>query len=738
MKRAYILLLGGLLLLLVGVSSLTQPSGTTFAATPDATQAATLAATKAPTLPPLTEPLGKPPVFLAKFYQAWVGSAHANKDSEVFNHWNKEGMVPAGCANCHSTPGYVDYLGDDGTTVGKVDKDSPIGSVINCDACHSAGAAKLTTVAFPSGVAVSGMGDSTRCIVCHQGRASTVQVKAAVEKAGLKDSPDKVEPKLSFINVHYFAAAATLYGTEVKGGYEFDGKVYNGRNGHVDGYNTCAGCHDPHTLKVKVQDCATCHKDVKTEEDLLKIRMNGSLADFNGNGDVKEGIAAEIKGLQEQLMKAMQTYATKISGKSIVYDPATYPYFFIDTNADGKSDKEELVAANAFKLFTPRLLEAAYNYQVSVKDPGNFAHNPKYTIELLYDSIDALATGLGGTGIDMGKLERTAPAHFNAASEPFRHWDKDGIVPGSCAKCHTDSGLATFLVNSTNIAVKPSQSFKCTTCHDNIPKFSVYAVEKVTFPSGASVSLGRKNSDNLCLNCHQGRESTVSVNKAIAASGAKDDQVSDKLAFRNVHYFAAGASLFGGDVQGAYQYADKKYNGQYQHKSPYNSCSKCHDTHSLKLQFGECTTCHEKATKPQDIRDDSDDVDYNGNSDVKEPIAAEIKSFQDELMKQISKYATDKAGAAIVYSSAAYPYYFVDKNGNGKADPEELTSDNGYKSWTPNLLRAAYNYQFFIKDPGAFAHNPSYTLQVLYDSIESLGGKAAVAKLTRPEVKAAQ
>ena len=35
----------------------------------------------------------------------------------------------------------------------------------------------------------------------------------------------------------------------------------------------------------------------------------------------------------------------------------------------------------------PRLLQAAYNFQVTLKDPGGYAHNGKYHIELLYDSI---------------------------------------------------------------------------------------------------------------------------------------------------------------------------------------------------------------------------------------------------------------------------------------------------------------------------------------------------------------
>jgi hypothetical protein len=45
-------------------------------------------------------------------------------------------------------------------------------------------------------------------------------------------------------------------------------------------------------------------------------------------------------------------------------------------------------------------------------------------------------------------------------------------------------------------------------------------------------------------------------------------------------------------------------------------------------------------------------------------------------------------------------------------------------------LRAAYNYQYSAKDPGAFAHNGLYIIQTLYDSLEDVGGD--VSGMTRP------
>jgi hypothetical protein len=59
---------------------------------------------------------------------------------------------------------------------------------------------------------------------------------------------------------------------------------------------------------------------------------------------------------------------------------------------------------------------------------------------------------------------------------------------------------------------------------------------------------------------------------------------------------------------------------------------------------------------------------------------------------------------------------------------------NRFNAWSPRLLKAAYNYQFVTKDPGAYAHNPIYTLQILHDSLSDLGTRITVdlARAKRP------
>jgi len=699
------------------------------------------AATPAPagTDAPVTAPIPDTP-YLAE----WQGSGHADVAGEPFRHWddaaeNPDG-IPTSCAKCHSSDGYQDYLGADGSEAGKVDAAVPADHAqgVQCAACHNAVTISKTSVVFPSGVEIKDLGDDARCMECHQGRESKVSIDKAIAAFGEDVDPDAVptpfkddagkDVTLGFKNVHYYAAAATLYGSMTHGGYEYEGMIYDAKNTHVDGYDSCVGCHDPHTLQVKVDQCAFCHEGVATTEDLKNIREVSSSKDYDGDGNVEEGMYYEVQGLQEILLAEIQTYASATAGAEIKYDAATYPYFM---GADGKN----------YPNWTPRLLKAAYNYQVSLKDPGAFAHGNKYIVQLLVDSI----ADLGG---DTSNLARTDAGHFAGNTMPFRDWDftEEGepnyIVPFGCVKCHTAQGLPTFLkdggttvvtsngtTSTTGVQSMPSSNgFMCSTCHNTEAFPERYVVKSVVFPSGKTVSFGGVDADgsfvaddgNLCISCHMGRESTTSVNAALRGKDA--DVVDAKIRFKNIHYFAAGATIFGGDVQGAYQYEGKEYVGQNMHADEagkMNKCQDCHDVHALEPKVESCETCH-STSDPAAVRET--DVDYDGDGDVTEGIKGEVDTLAEALFAQIQTYAAANGGA-LEYKGAAYPYFF---GADGKA----------YATWTPRLLRAAFNYQYVQKDPGAFVHNPKYVIQFLIDSIEDLGGD--VTTYTRPEVPAAQ
>ena len=113
-----------------------------------------------------------------------------------------------------------------------------------------------------------------------------------------------------------------------------------------------------------------------------------------------------------------------------------------------------------------------------------------------------------------------------------------------------------------------------------------------------------------------------------------------------------------------------------------------------------------------------DTTDFDGDGDTEEGIAGEVETLHEALYVAIQAYASDTVGTPIKYNSHAYPYWFTE-------------DDERYGTWTPRLLQAAYNYQYAAKDPGGFAHNGKYVIQLLYDSIADAGGDTA--GMVRPE-----
>ena len=177
--------------------------------------------------------------------------------------------------------------------------------------------------------------------------------------AGL--APDTAKSSIKFKNVHYLAAGATLPGSVAKGAYEYTGNEYNGRFPHDEDFNECTECHDSHSLQVREESCfGWCHK-----EGIQTTGIRANSVDFDGDGDILEGISGEVDTMMDAVYAAIRAYGSQIAGKSIQYSASTYPYFLTDLNGNGQVDAGDAAYAN----FTPRLLQAAYNYQLCQEGP---------------------------------------------------------------------------------------------------------------------------------------------------------------------------------------------------------------------------------------------------------------------------------------------------------------------------------------------------------------------------------
>lgn len=654
---------------------------------------------------------------------AWRRSGHADKSAVAFNNWNNDDppQVPIDCARCHSNGGYQDYLGEDGSAVGVVDQPAAVGSTVECQTCHNASTATLASVTFPSGVVVDDLGPEARCMTCHQGRAAGDSVTSMITAAAPADD-DTASDQLGFLNIHYYAAGATLYAGRVRGGYQYDDEVYDWKFRHVEGFNTCVGCHDPHSLEVKVDECATCHTGVVTVNDLKNVRMMASLnQDYDGDGDKAEGIYYEIEGLRARLMSAMQAYTTAKGFGGLCYAGATYPYWFKDGDGDGACSTAEAAFPNRYLTWSARLVKAAYNYQVSLKDPGAFAHNAKYIIQLLHDAVEDISSHLGQAAL-LGDSVRNDFGHFNGASAAARNWDSNETVNATCSKCHGGSdGLNFFLqygVGSQEVA--PDNGLDCSTCHTSFGTgFAVRQVAQVTYP-GNIVIKSDDTTSNLCSTCHSGREGKLTIDQAIA---------DNKLGFKNVHYLPSGAVRQGNAAKLGYEYSGRTYAGPWTGHPGGDTCMSCHAAgptqHSFLPadNFAACSTCHSTASSVDTIRwAPKRNFDYDGDGSTTEALSGELAGLSQALLARMHLSVVASGGSGICYEGHTYPYFFVDTDGSGLCEPTEAVSANGFKTWTPALMKAAHNYQIVQKDPGAWAHNFNYVAQLLIDSIADLGG----------------
>jgi len=311
-----------------------------------------------------------------------------------------------------------------------------------------------------------------------------------------------------------------------------------------------------------------------------------------------------------------------------------------------------------------------------------------------------------------------ASAHADGDALAFRYWDDaaPAQIPPPCAKCHSSVGLLDYLGADGSLPgivdapVEPGPGIDCITCHNGVAE----TLDSVIMPSG--VRLTGLGTDSICLECHQGLASGSVLElafKSLAPNG-----ISPALEFISAHYLPAGAVVYGSEASGGYEYPGRVYAGRFRHSPGFGACTSCHDAHELRVKIETCAACHPGIESPEDLQTKLriSTIDYDGDGLTTEGLAREVETLRFKLLDAIQAYAT-WTGNHLIYRAGQDPYFF---NAAGEA----------YRAWTPVLMKAAYNFHFATMDPGAFSHNPKYITQLLYDSIEGVGG--SITGLVRP------
>jgi hypothetical protein len=324
----------------------------------------------------------------------------------------------------------------------------------------------------------------------------------------------------------------------------------------------------------------------------------------------------------------------------------------------------------------------------------------------------------------------------------------------TCVTCHDPHKDQNRMGKNVRIPVKLSYNSRFVDAAKN-PRGGINKFMDGTdlkYMNGTDLPLGN---GQLCLFCHQGRESGLTVYKAIlAARPAPADPNfpytnpnelirGTGISFVNPHYLDSGALLWG---RNAWEYifpGDPPQTQTYSEGIPTHqelNCTGCHMStanatnteggHTWKPQVETCKQCHVQVpeiTKFSDIRPFTP-VDYDGDGffgtvfeeiGTITPGAPPDGSTGTGLFGQL--VAALKA-QGILYNPDVYPYF------NSSTDPFP-----SFTAWTTNTLSAAFNLSWTYKSGACvYYHNSKYVVQILHDSLRALGAPPPAAAFRPP------
>lgn len=446
----------------------------------------------------------------------WAQSGHAGKiassspDTEtVWGHYDWDATNRQSCQRCHTATGAKNFLSAPTTYSTKKNDFSHLtgwvgtknssneftsatvsgqNELLFCWACHSElrtgtlrnpGAITETYTAATTGdpattVTYPDINESNVCMACHLGRETGQVIKNNVDADGVR----------SFINSHYLTAGATLFS---ESGYEYAGKTYSA------GFHKGVGLTD---LQGTGTDgpCVACHMSgVETHTfEVVEKDTDGTITGIASTAcdNCHATMSAELlEGKKAEFEEALGALKDALEAKGIYYGEA-HPYFYTATYVAGGSNTAFTNWAGVYDLARWKdVMGAAFNYNLFKHDPGAYAHNRAYALELIRDSIDFLGDG-------------SVDGDTNVAAEMLAR----GINVGS------EAGYADI----HDSAVPAPSALVCGTCHSAAPHYGGTVLVQAQFVGQATTYDAAGAS---CSRCHAGGD--VSANAEIIAQYAE-------------------------------------------------------------------------------------------------------------------------------------------------------------------------------------------------------------------------
>jgi len=291
--------------------------------------------------------------------------------------------------------------------------------------------------------------------------------------------------------------------------------------------------------------------------------------------------------------------------------------------------------------------------------------------------------------------------HANTTALP---WTEDDFKTRSeCVRCHTTTGFIAYSTAKVTAAWgvatdKTKEVLTCVGCHSDVANGIVRTVTpNKPFADESSYTNRNVGPSNICMDCHSGRNNGASIQVKVGTADFTN------LTYIAPHYLTAGGTLHGKSGYEFRTYAGYSSNSHRQigmsntkTTGTNGPCVACHMSfqnkkHTFKpvssangeiaaITTTVCTNCHGSGLTAAAL--DAKRLSFNNALDVlKAQLAAKNHTYSPE-----------------------YPYFASGNWGTGQ---------NG-----ANVMGAAFNYALLLKEPGAYAHNSTYTKQLILDSIE--------------------
>ncbi|HEY3308841.1 MAG TPA: hypothetical protein VGJ93_10350 [Desulfuromonadaceae bacterium] len=626
-------------------------------------------------------------------------------ESTVTTVQNAPRVGSASCTNnCHAATQDITMRGaNDGRTIVSAWKSSvhfnqaTNKEIVGCEDCHGGGGLHwgIGPIAFP-------VPDYARCQQCHNPTGVAPFDDPAVFKATAHANTNNIPDKF-FFQGSTGTSQATLFGTP----------------------EVVAGTATPVTKNQNIEECSVCHNSNQqfrydTAGNLTKPDPNNmpdptvSCANCHDAHEVAHPATAGATTLNVPVFRKSQ-----IAGAG-AWNAPTLRVLSSTILVPKRFNTTALVCAACHTKGLYKYAQTQTHQSNVYSQWSSSAHNDKTVVP--WNEI----------GVGQYPLDLSIPSTSS---------------PGTCAKCHNGISAISMMDPSPTTrrpnepAVVWNQSTAvCITCHDphangtghtknvrtpaimtnytgsnNVAGFSGWGSIFGNVFLDTQPLPGNAGNASICIFCHQGRESGLSLFQDKLAAGRPLTGAN----FKNNHYLGTAAMLWGVN---AYEFANKTYTANVSHQQ--TNCTGCHmgnptepvrvGGHTWKPNGANCTTCHPGITAATNLSNDpgagflagnratADTTNYSGNP-ASISIGSQIQDLQNYIIALM-------AAQGLFYDDTTNPYYFnvALTSVNGVADNH--AGANTFTAWTLPLYKAAFNLAIAAKANPSAAKSTTYVL----------------------------